>query len=255
MTAPARKCGRIRPSAAQKRAMPHLADFLKAPLPLDETPDECDNVAGAPIDMGGNDAVGDCTIAGEANWFAIVAHKLGLSIKIVAATLIAFYRKMTGGPDNGLNEIDVMQEIVTNGLDVGDGVIRKNTLYVRVPLDDHRLVRFLIWKFWALYLGAELPDFALSSDVWNGPANLRGHNAPKSENGHCFLVGSFGKLDARGVCPYGYVTWGTVIPGDSDFMDDYVDEGYLQLDEARAAALGVDWDALVSYVKSVEAMG
>jgi hypothetical protein len=39
--------------------------------------------------------------------------------------------------------------------------------------------------------------------------------------------------------------------GDSAWLDSRADEGYALLDEEVASAVGVDWDALLTYVQNV----
>lgn len=244
-----RKCGRIRPTAAQKRAIPMLLDHT-APLPIDTAPVSVNNSHGAPIAMAGNDQYGDCTVAGVANFFAVCSKLFGFAITIVTAAIVDFYMKMTGGADNGLNEIDVMKKIHADGIDVGDGVVRKTAIWARVPLKNHQLVKYLIWKLGGIYLGASLPNFALSSDAWKAPTNLEGDNAPNPENGHCFLVTDYAPT-VDGVTPCTFITWGMGMPGDLGFSDDFCDEGYVMIDAELAQLLGADWDAMVAIVQNV----
>jgi hypothetical protein len=166
------KLGRIKPTPAQKATAPHLNDFLKAPLPVDTTPDELDYIKGSKISMGGNDEVGDCTIAASANFFAMVAHVLGIAIHISAAKLKDFYFAMTGGEDSGLPETEVLRKLTSDGIDVGDGVTRRIAVWVRVPLRDHKTLKFLMWKFYAIYLGVELSQNDTTSPNWNMPASV-----------------------------------------------------------------------------------
>lgn len=246
------RCGRIAPTPEQRRRAPLLTDFARAPLPLSETPAEVHNADGAAISMGGNDQVGDCTVAGMANYFAICDKAIGVAITIVVAKLLAFYRAMTGGPDTGLVETDVIAKVAADGLDVGDGKVRKIGLWARIPYIDEAVFRFFVWKGLAVYLGGSLSDNDVGASSWTFThASTDPADQPNVNNGHCFLAAGFGPRASDGSYSIDYVTWGQIVKGDNAWKLSRVDEAYVFVDEEFATAHSFDWDGLVSYVNNV----
>lgn len=246
--------GRIKPTDEQKAKIPRLARFVTAPIDTSGAPDDADNVTGAAINMGGNDAVGDCTVAGMGNWFAVNAKMLGLAITIVAAKLVAFYYSMTGGQDTGLVEVDVLQKMVTDGIDVGDGVVRKNAIWVAVDMKDTALVKFLIWKFWAIYMGVSLSNNDLRASDWNLPTGTDADDLPNPNNGHCIICAKYQQpSDPTQPLLMWFTTWGFNQAGNKPWADSRCDEGYIMIDEERASELNLDWNALLAEAQAAAA--
>src|SRR6516165_10888076 len=59
--------------------------------------------------MDGNDTLGDCTIAGLAHATTVYNGLLGKEKIMLKASVVALYQELTGGPDTGLNELDVLK--------------------------------------------------------------------------------------------------------------------------------------------------
>ena len=60
-----------------------------------------------PLD--GNDTLGDCTIADLAHATTVYNGLLGKENIMPKASVVALYQKLTGGPDTGLNELDMLK--------------------------------------------------------------------------------------------------------------------------------------------------
>jgi hypothetical protein len=255
---PTRKCGALAPSAAHLAAAPKFEDFLTAPLDLSSTPAENDNVTGAAISMAGNDEAGDCTCAGGANLLAIWCHALGIAITIVTAKILAFYYALTGGPDTGLMPTTVLAKMATDGIDVGDGVVRK-VIWAIIPTDNLPLMRFLIWKLKAVYLCGSLSDNDVSAASWTLPENPGPKDQPDPENGHCFLAAGFGPLSADGKdCPMAFPTWGFSMPGwFSWFAGNARSRGTFAaavIDEEAAAQINFDFEGAAAVLRAAAQM-
>jgi hypothetical protein len=248
---PTRKTGALKAAPELLAKAVRFHDFQKAPLPLDTTPSSIDNVTGAPLNMGGNDSKGDCTIAGTANLFAIWCHALGLSITIIAAKVIAFYLALTGGVDSGLDPVVVMNKITTDGIDVGDGVTRKFAVWALIPIDNLPLIRFLIWKLKAVCLAGDLSDNDVGASSWTLPTNPGAGDAPDPENGHFFLAGAFGPLDADGQdCDMIFPTWGMGMPGRYSWFKSRGLFAAVALDAEAAEAIGFDFEGAVAFINN-----
>lgn len=248
---PTRKCGALPIKAEHLARLPKFRDYQKAPLPLDTTPATYDGLAGSKINMGGNDQYGDCTCAAIANLFAVWCHALGIDITIVAAAIVSFYMKLTGGQDTGLDPTVVLDKVAKDGIDVGDGVNRKLVVYVTLPLDDLPTLRFLMWKLKALYLAGDLSDNDVSASSWSLPATPGAGDKPDPDNGHAFLGGAFGTLSADGDdCPITYGTWGEGMPGTYSWLKSRGVFVAVGIDAEAAEALNFDFEAAVQDINN-----
>jgi hypothetical protein len=59
--------------------------------------------------MDGNDRLGDCTIADLAHATTVCNGPFGKENIMPKASVVALDQKLTGGPDTGLNELDVLK--------------------------------------------------------------------------------------------------------------------------------------------------
>src|ERR1700733_12200822 len=59
--------------------------------------------------MDGNDTLGDCTIAGLAHATTVYDGLLSKKKIMPKPSVVALYEKLTGGPDTGLAELDVLK--------------------------------------------------------------------------------------------------------------------------------------------------
>jgi hypothetical protein len=58
--------------------------------------------------MDGNDAIGDCTIAAVAHAITVYRGLLKTKKIMTQAAVQRLYNHLTGGPDTGLNELDML---------------------------------------------------------------------------------------------------------------------------------------------------
>jgi hypothetical protein len=237
----AMKLGRVRPTSKQRAKAPRLREFLKAPLPV--APEEFHGATGAAIGMFGNDTYGDCTIAGLANYRAIRAKLTGQPTpETTTDAVVAQYFKLTGGPDSGLNEGDVLTA-AKNGLDLG-GSPWADAVWATMDY-DRASCKSLISVFGALYLGVELPTDAQNQDIWTPTTGQGG--APGGWGGHCILWSGWSKDDNDD----DLVTWGEIKIATSNWVPEYADEVHVIVDADSAAIVGIDFERLVAYSNEV----
>lgn len=237
---PARKLGRLPPSAEQRaRALPFKNYQTKPLLPAPKT---CRNSDGAAIGVFGNDTYGNCTVVALANLRAIIAEKYMLGAPLTTTEkCVATYFRLSGGKDTGLVEHDVLNAGM-QGLDLGGDTYMIAT-WVTVDLDDKETCKSLINLFGALYVGIALPLSAQTQTVWT-PTTGR-DAAPNSWGGHAALIANYTETE------YGIITWGKEQLCDNDWEEEYVVEAHCLLDIGQALVTGVAWDELVADLKQV----
>lgn len=231
------KLGRIRPTSKQRAEAPRLRDYMTRPLPT--APDTCNNTDGAAIAMWLNDEYGDCTIAALANQRAIDAAKAGMPAPPTTdAAVKATYFKLTGGPDSGLNEGDVLNAAL-QGLDLGGSDPWMLASWVSVDLSDIETCKSLVNLFRGIYLGIELPTAAQTQEIWE--TGVGRNFAPGSWGGHAALYSNYYAKETQRI---GITTWGGEKLATLDWLDEYGDEGHVLLPAERAMEVGIDWPAL-----------
>jgi hypothetical protein len=236
------KLGRLAPSAAHiKRALP-LKRYLKTPLP--PAPQSIDNTPGAVYKMYRNDQIGDCTCAGLANYFATCAAREGRQVSFTDDEVAQFYFDLSGGHDSGLVEIDVLDRALARGFPLNGK--QKLAAWVRLDAQDLNALRSCASLFYAIYVGAALPVTAQNQTIWDA-VGTTGDDAPGSWGGHAMVVPKYDMLGPT------FVTWGGLKRATWAWWRLYVDEAYALLDEDRAHAAGVDWDALQADLKALDA--
>lgn len=240
------KLGRRAPTPEQMARAPRLTKYLRAPLA--PPPLSCKNTPGARIAMWGNDRYGLCTFAALANFRAICAAKEGFPFPTTEDEVVKAYFAFTGGADEGAVEHDVLNKAL-GGLALGGPEPWRLAAWVAVDITDRETCRRLVADLWGLYLGCAMPLSAQSGGLWDcDPLALTGDAAPGSWGGHALWWGDY---DEDGTL--GLVTWGMVQPATVPWLSAYCDEAYALLDEDRARAIGVDWDALVYDLEAARA--
>lgn len=220
-----------------------LRRYLTKALP--PAPPSVDFTSGAAYAMFGNDSLGDCTCAGLANYFATCAAQEKGPFTVTAEEVKAFYFSLSGNVDSGLFEGDVLRHAKAMGFPL-DGRLKLDA-WVSVGLGDMEMVKSLTSLFWCVYLGVELPKSAQNQAVWDAPTdgNFTGDNEPGSWGGHCIVMP---KYETDGPT---FITWGTQKKATWQWLHAFGDECYVLLDENRASAIGVDWEALLADMKAV----
>jgi hypothetical protein len=185
--------------------------------------------------MDGNDAVGDCTVAGAAHLMETWSYNAepATPVNFAEQDCLKDYYLMTGGPDTGLDLLTVLKQWQGTGLLYGSGQSDKIVAYTELTVGNQLQAQQAIALFGGVYIGLELPGFITQASdplavSWVvPPGGAVGTNAPNPAEGHCVcLVG----YDAQTLYA---VTWGTVIAMGYDFYQAYADEAY--------AIISPDW--------------
>lgn len=193
------------------------------------------------FNMGGNDTLGDCVIAGAAHmrqtWTANAGRR---EVITPDKSIITQYYKLTGGQDTGLNMLQTLIHWRKYGL-WGD----KIAAFVSVNPRKLTQVAYANYLFGGVYLGMELPLAWQDAEVWDMPGGgPTGDGEPGSWGGHCVAAG---KVNADGVT---VSTWGTEILVTPAGML-YCDEAYciISLDwfnTAHQTPTGLKWKELMA---------
>jgi hypothetical protein len=164
--------------------------------------------------MDGNDALGDCTIAALAHGITVFCGLVGSKRIMSSAEVVKLYRHLTGGPDSGLNMLDVLSYWR------GHAVARDELLaYVSVNPKNHAHVEWAIRLFGGVYVGFQvqadcLADFE-AQRIWTP--------GPLTQDGHAIFVTSYSPSGVTAL------TWGDTQEGTWAWWDECVDEVYALL--------------------------
>jgi len=161
--------------------------------------------------MDGNDTLGDCTCAGLAHAITTYNGLVGKQNIMAKAAVVKLYRSLTGGPDTGLNELDVLNYWRKTQVD-GTQILA----YVKIDPKNHAHVQQAIQLFGGVYLGFQCQEncqqeFAAKQPWTPGPLTQDGHAV--------YAVG----YDANTVT---VLTWGSTQQGTWAWWDECVDEAY-----------------------------
>ena len=161
--------------------------------------------------MDGNDRWGDCTIAGIAHALTVYNGLVG-DLKIpTQGKVVRLYKRLTGGVDSGLVELDVLnywRKRAFNG--------HKILAYVKIDPKNHTNVKQAIRLFGGVYLGFEVQSEAIADfrarRVWTPGTGVEG--------GHAVFATSYDEATVT------VLTWGNDQRGTWEWWDDRVDEAY-----------------------------
>jgi len=172
-----------------------------------------------------NDQYGDCTCAAAGhmiqNWTANAATE----ISPPDPTVLKFYEHFVGTPppaDAGCDMLSVLKYWRKAGLGR-----HKVQAFTALKLQDQSQAQSAIDLLGGIYLGVELPDFAVQAGAdwltipWAvPPGGPVGNAAPNPQNGHCIPAVGY---DAEQLW---IVTWGSLKSMSWDFYNAYADESY-----------------------------
>ena len=155
--------------------------------------------------MDGNDTLGDCTIAALAHAITTYRGMVGTKRIMPEKSVVKLYRKLSGGEDTGLNELDVLNYWRQHAVS-GDEILA----FASIDPKNHTHVQQ------AMYLGFQvqancLEDFD-AHKPWT-PGKL-------SHDGHAVYAVAY---DHSGVT---VLTWGNTQQGTWGWWDECVDESY-----------------------------
>jgi hypothetical protein len=188
-----------------------LGDYVAGKLP---PPPASVSVPNASYPMDGNDQYGDCTIAGAAHLVAAWDAELSEKDTVPdAPSVIATYEQLTGGPDTGLNENNVLTYWRGTGL-FGEEIAAYAPVDTKDIVGLHQAVAF----YGGAYLGIACPESAQQQFAANQPWTY----VPKSpiEGGHCIVA--LGYTDTALLC----ATWGGIAEVTYPFLAHYMDEAW-----------------------------
>ncbi len=164
--------------------------------------------------MDGNDTLGDCTIAGLAHAITVFHGLVGKKKIMSQSAVVKLYRKLTGGEDTGLNELDVLNYWRKHSVS-SDEILA----FASIDPKDHTHVQQAIQLFGGVYLGFQvqkscLPDFDARKPWTPGPLTHDGHAVYAVE------------YNNKGIT---VLTWGNTQLATWAWWDECVDEAYAVL--------------------------
>jgi hypothetical protein len=187
--------------------------------------------------MDGNDQIGDCTIAGVAHLLAAWDAEVHEHDPVPGEqAVMQEYFSLTGGPDSGLNEAEVLKTWHTSGL-FGNTIAGYAPVNPKDLLQLHQAIAF----YGGCYLGIECPESAQEQAEAGEPWTYV--EGSPIVGGHCVAALGYGPNGGLHVA-----SWGKVIVMEAGFMAHYLDEAWVILSEqmvqARRDALGINLEAL-----------
>jgi hypothetical protein len=161
--------------------------------------------------MDGNDALGDCTIAGLAHATTVFHGRIGEKKIMTKPAVVKLYMHLTGGIDSGLVELDVLNYWRQHKVS-GDEILA----FVAIDPKNHTHVQQGIQLFGGVYVGFQVQQNCVQEFEERQPWT----SGPLTADGHAvFAVG----YDPKGVTA---LTWGNTQQGTWAWWDECVDEAY-----------------------------
>jgi hypothetical protein len=162
-----------------------------------------------PLD--GNDIYGNCTCAAVAHAITVYNGLIGKKNIMSRSDVIKIYKKLTGGEDTGLNELNVLNFWQSNIID-GDKILA----YVKIDHKNTTHIKQAIQLFGGVYLGFQVQENAdvdFDNKITWTPGKL-------TNSGHAVYATSY---DAETVT---VLTWGDTQKGTWSWWLETVDECY-----------------------------
>lgn len=161
--------------------------------------------------MDGNDTLGDCTIAALAHAITTYRGLLGHEKIMSRQAVVKLYEHLTGGPDTGLNEFDVLNYWRQNKVS-GDEILA----YVSIDPKNHTHIEQAIQLFGGAYLGFQVQQNCVQEFDNHQPWTP----GPLTNEGHAVYAVAY---DPNGVT---VLTWGNTQQATWAWWDECVDEAY-----------------------------
>ena len=161
--------------------------------------------------MDGNDTKGDCTIAGAAHAITIFRALIGQRVIMSANQVLSLYRKLTGGPDTGLNELDVLNYWRKSGVN-GEKILA----HVSIDPKNHTHVKQAVELFGAVYIGFQVQ----ANCIQDFDAHRPWTPGKLPQDGHAVVLTDYDPSDVT------VLTWGNTQKGTWAWWDECVDEAH-----------------------------
>jgi hypothetical protein len=161
--------------------------------------------------MDGNDTVGDCTCAGLAHAITTYSGLVGKKTIMAKAAVLKLYYHLTGGPDTGLNELDVLNYWRQNSV---DGV--EILAYAKLDPKNHTNVQQAMQLFGGVYLGFQVQENAQQEFAAKQPWTP----GPLTNDGHAVYAVGYDQNELT------VLTWGNTQQATWAWWDECVDEAY-----------------------------
>jgi len=187
--------------------------------------------------MYANDKYGDCTCAAAGHMIQNWTANANGEVTPPTGAVVKFYEHFVGDPpppDAGCNMLQVLNYWRTAGLD------RHNiSAYAAIKLKNQVETMTALYLFGSVYIGVELPDFAVEGDMLTvpwvvPPGGPVGNAAPNPNNGHCIPAVAY---DAETLT---VITWGEPKTMNWDFYNAYADEAFAVLSQDFIEKSGTD---------------
>lgn len=219
--------------AKRPHGLSDLAVYAAGKLP---PPPASVPVPKAQYPMDGNDQYGDCVMAGTAHLIAAWDAEVGQSDPVPTGdAVVQEYFALTGGPDSGLNEADVLAHWQQVGL-FGRRIEGYAPVDPRNLVELHQAVAF----YGGSMLGIACPQSAQEQFAAGEPWTF----VPNSPvvGGHCIVA--LGYTPTAVLC----ATWGGIAEVTYSFLAHFMDEAWAVIGspiaERGADALGIDLGSL-----------
>lgn len=187
-----------------------------------------------------NDQIGDCGIAGVYHLIKLWSEQGNKEFEFTDDQVLEIYRIISGydpsdpSTDVGVYLRDVLQYWKKTGVPDKDGNLNKIAAYALLDQKDHEEVKIAQYLFSGLYIGFEVPAFAMDAFSEGKIWDVQDYNN-NVEGGHCVDPMGYGKpsamvtgADKEGVY---VITWGAVQFMTWEFWDEYVDECWCVFNE------------------------
>ncbi len=189
--------------------------------------------------MYANDKYGDCTCAAAGHMIQNWTANANGEVTPPNNAVVKFYEHFVGDPpppDAGCNMLQVLNYWRTAGL-----AQHKINAYAALGLKNQTEAMTALYLFGSVYIGVELPEFAVEGDMLTvpwvvPPGGPVGNAAPNPNNGHCIPAIGY---DADNLT---VVTWGEPKTMSWEFYDAYADEAFAVLSQDFIENSGTDLD-------------
>jgi hypothetical protein len=210
-----------------------MARFIQPDIRVPAKSDFDKNRTPIPVRMWGNDAWGDCVIAGEANQLLRLERiEQRRTLMLSDQEVIDRYKLLTGSAspgdayDNGLVILEAMRNWRSSGFTVGN---RTYTIaaYGELEPNNRAQLRMASYALHGIHLGISLPLAAqrmTHEGVWHYEGQTTPEFQPGSWGGHLVYSKAYDPDSLE------ILTWGRKVKVTNEFIEKYADEAWAVVD-------------------------